>query len=414
MNALIKLKEKLAQLTSLNQIGRLLSWDQDTYLPNGGVSCRSMQFGALSEVIHELQTGETMTRLIGQARELTADLPDDHLDKQLVRMVAYNAEIEKKLPTDFVVEMGIHFSNARTVWGEAREKNDYALFEPLLKKNIELVRREADYIGYDQEPYDALLGMFEPKMSTAQVRRLFSDIRPPLEMMLQKVMEKGRKIDKTVLNRRCPISVQEQACKIVANLIGYDFFRGRLDSSGTTAGAYFIGRSDSRIVTRYHEDIPTAALMIVLHEAGHAMYNQNIGEELEYSSLDYGASMALHESQSRLWENIIGRSRPFWRALYPRLHKLAPDIFPICLEDDFYSAINLVEPSFTRTTADELTYNLHIFLRFELEIELVSGRLNVHDLPAAFNERMAVTTKPLELSKASMALIRKNKPKRGL
>ncbi|HEY3333149.1 MAG TPA: carboxypeptidase M32 [Capsulimonadaceae bacterium] len=386
MSSLQQLKTLLAELTNLGQAAAVLGWDQHTYMPPGGAEARGEQIATLSKLMHEKFTASTVPRLIDGAETEVEGLPEGHLDKHIVRMTRYDYELANKIPSELVAEDARTTTVAQSVWAVARDKNDYAAFAPWLQKNIDIARRKVEYYGYQDQPYDALLNLYEPKMLTRDVQTLFDQVRPVVVAMVKKIVESGKSIDTSILRRHYPEAGQEAFAKAVVTAFGYSFYRGRLDKTVHPFATSF-GRDDCRITTRYDENALAQAMMGVFHEAGHAMYEQNVGAELAMTPLSGGCSNSVHESQSRLWENIVGRDPAFWASWFPRLQETFPDVIGKGESDVLTKALNTVEPSLVRVEADEVTYNLHIIIRFELEQALLSGSLSVEDAPAAWNEK---------------------------
>jgi carboxypeptidase Taq len=387
MSQLKQLKERLAEVTALGQAAGLLGWDQHTYMPDGAAEGRSEQLAVLGKVVHEKFTDDAVGRLIdGAAREVEA-LSDESLDKQLVRMASHDYALSRKIPSDLVAEDARVTAMAQSVWAVARKNNDYASFAPWLTKNIDIARRKVEYYGYEEEPYDALLNLYEPKMKTSDVRTLFAQVRPVVVSIVKKIVESGNDVDTSILTRDYPEEAQEAFSKRIVAKFGYDFNRGRLDRTVHPFASSF-GRDDCRITTRFDKNFLPMAMMGTFHEAGHAMYEQNTGADLVLTPLAAGCSNSLHESQSRLWENIVGRSRGFWRAEYAGLQATFPQALSPDDAEPLFRALNKIEPSLIRVEADEVTYNLHIILRFELEQLLLSGELSVADAPDAWNAKV--------------------------
>jgi carboxypeptidase Taq len=292
-----------------------------------------------------------------------------------------------KLPADLVEEMARTRTVAQEVWAQARAANDFPTFAPWLEKTLELTRRAAEYLGYKDRLYDALLDQYEPGTTTAQVEAMFGELKPGLVSLVRKIVERGTPIDDAVLYREYDTDRQRQLSERLVASLGYDFTRGRQDPTVHPFCTSF-SRDDVRITTRFDPCFIAQALLASAHEAGHALYEQGFPPQFERTPLRAGASMGVHESQSRLWENLVCRSRGFWRHFFPQVK----DSFPKTLADtdaeSFWRALCKVSPSLIRVEADEVTYNLHVLLRFELENDLLEGRLSVADAPAAWNARM--------------------------
>lgn len=376
------LRDRLGDFHSLNTAAGLLDWDQEVMMPRGGGEARARQSGAVRRAAHEIVAADETGRLIDELREAAASEPADSNDAALWRWAEREYRRRRGQPASLVEEIGIHCSRAQEVWVKARAQSDFALFRPELERMIELKRRQAEAVGKFADPYDAWLEEFEPGMTTAGIEKLFSELKPGLVALVGKVSARAGSVRLPELTGRFPIERQRVFGEEVARAMGFDFERGRLDVSAHPFSEA-ISSDDVRLTTRYREDLPFSALFGVMHEAGHGLYEQGVGGELKHGPLCGGATMAVHESQSRLWENLVGRSRGFWKRFLPRFQELFPEA-KVLSPEEMFRAVNRVERSFIRVEADELTYSLHVMLRFDLERELVSGRLRAADLPEAW------------------------------
>ncbi len=381
------LRTRLESYVDISHASAVLHWDQQTYMPTGGVRARASQLSTLSRIAHEVFTSPETGDLLSAAEDESAGLEYDSDEASLLRLVRHLYDRQTKLPSAFVAELTRLTSEASQVWERARQRDDFASFQPYLERIVAMSLESADYVGYEERPYDALLDAFEPHMKTSEVIRIFESLRDDLVPLVQAVLERADEADEDVLRQYFDVDRQREFGEAVIGDIGYDFDRGRQDRS---AHPFTTGFSvdDVRITTRFDEDWLSTALFGTLHEAGHALYHQGVAPELEGTPLAGGASLGVHESQSRLWENIVGRSRGFWQHYYPKLQSVFPDQLESTDLDSFYRAVNRVTPSLIRVEADELTYNLHVMLRFELETALIDGDLDVADLPAAWGEKM--------------------------
>ena len=363
-----------------------LGWDERTMMPGEAAEYRAEQMALLSGLIHQRQTDRRLGEWLGElsASPLAADRHSDTATtiRELKRV--YDKRI--KLPQSLVEELTRTASRAQHAWEAARAKDDYASFRPLLAKTYELKRAEADALGYENSRYDALLDDYEPNERTARVGRVLAELREALVPLVQQIAESSRRPDGTVLSRRYPVEEQERFSKEAAARIGFEFHRGRLD---VTAHPFCtqLGPHDCRITTRYDEHFFNCAFFGVLHEAGHGIYDQGLRKDWYGLPPGEAISLGIHESQSRMWENLVGRSRAFWEHFFPTARKVFPEALGDVPLDAFYFAINDVRPSLVRVEADEATYNLHILVRFELEQALLADELRVDDLPAAWNEK---------------------------
>ncbi len=383
--ALEQLREHLATIRDLNHAAGLLSWDQRTQMPRGGASTRAEQLATISRVSHELFTSEKTLKLLDAIN--VADLPPDSDEARLISHTRYNYERSTKLPAEFIAKQSRVRALAGNVWEDARAKSDFAMFKPHLETIVDMVREQADLLGYDEHPYDALLNSYERGLTTNQAIALFDELKAgtvPLALKIAAMGDDGRDAP---LHGNYPEALQEEFGKKVTVRYGYDWNRGRQDRSTHPFCTNF-GRNDVRITTRFNPNWISPALFGTLHETGHALYEQNIKPELNRTPLGRGTSLGVHESQSRMWENIVGRSRPFWEFFYGDLQATFPEPLANVDLEKFYRAVNTVKPSLIRVEADELTYNLHILLRMELEIALLEGKLQVADLPEAWNAKM--------------------------
>lgn len=368
--------------TLLGSCAAVLGWDERTFMPTQGASLRGDQLALLARLNHEMLTAPVIGELLAQAEGTTTE----EGQQANLREIRRQFERAVKLPARLVEELARATTHGQQAWEQAKRRNDYASFQPHLETILRLKREEAQAVGYEAVPYDALLDEFEPGMTTAQATTTLQELRKQLVPFLAQLMAGGKKPPVEFLSRNYPVDRQQVFVQAVATAIGFDFTAGRLD---VTAHPFCsgMGPGDVRLTTRYNSQHFNEALFGTLHEAGHGIYEQNLPAQHHGSPLGVACSLGIHESQSRLWENFIGRSKPFWEYYFP----LARQIFLEALHgvslEDFYFAINDVRPSFIRIEADEVTYNLHIILRFELEQALLHGDLAAADLPAAWNEK---------------------------
>ena len=386
MTALAQLRELLAEVADMQRAGAVLAWDQQTYMPEGGVADRSAQMSTLRRIAHERFISDGAVRVLEAAEQEVSGAPFDSDDASLARVTRRDLDLSRRIPSSLIAEATAAGATAHPVWVRARAENDWSLFAPHLAHNVELNRRLADAIGYEGHPYDALLERSEPGMTVALLQDLFAQLRDALVPMLRAVASRGD-VRHDFLERHYPDAQQLEFAVEVIRKLGYDLDRGRQDLSPHPFCISF-GPGDVRITTRVSPDFLPMCLFGSIHESGHAMYNQGVPRDLDRTPLWGGASPGVHESQSRLWENLVGRSRPFWTHFFPELRERFPSQLSGVDEEAFYRAVNRVTPSLIRVEADELTYNLHILLRFELELELLDGRLKAGDVPEAWNARM--------------------------
>ncbi|MGH8192211.1 MAG: carboxypeptidase M32 [Rhodanobacteraceae bacterium] len=381
-----RLKERLATIQHLHSANALLSWDQQTYMPSGGAVARAGQMSTLGSIAHELFISNDTAKLLGAADAEVGGLPPESDEASLVRVARRDFDKACKVPVELVVEMTEHAVTSHQVWVRARADSDFGAFAPYLERTVELSRRMAEYLGYVDEIYDALLDQFEPGVKTATVARIFGDLKPQLVDLVASISQREEQVSDALLHQPFDEAAQETFGKMIATRLGYDFNRGRQDRTVHPFATSF-SRNDVRITTRFEPNFLNAALFGTMHETGHALYEQNVGESLEGSLLADGASMGMHESQSRLWENVVGRSLGFWSHYYAQLQDVFPQLAGVNL-DSFYRAINKVQPSAIRVEADEVTYNLHIMIRFEMEREMLEGVYPTGEAPEVWKDKM--------------------------
>jgi carboxypeptidase Taq len=381
MKVMDELRAFSTQLTDLSHIMSLLQWDQEVMMPPRGTKARASQLAALSRIIHQRIVSPELRKLLDAAEDSRDTLPE--VDRALVRVMRRQHDQNRKLPEPFVAEFSALTSQALAIWVEARQRSDYNFFKPLLQKIIRMSREKAEFLGYAEVPYDALLDLHEEGLLTAQVTALFDRLKPILIDVLSRVRQQSPHDPLQLQN----FSVPEQIdfSRQVLKVIGYDFDRGRQDRSAHPFSTS-LGHDDRRVTNRY-DPATVEFIFTALHEGGHALYEQGVAPEFAGTHLDEGISLGIHESQSRLWENIIGRSRPFWQFFYPALQKAFPAQFNGLSAEDFYRAINIIRPGFIRVEADEVSYNLHVLIRFELETALIDSTLTVDDLPVLWQEK---------------------------
>lgn len=370
----------------LESVSRLLSWDQRTQMPAKGHAHRTDQLALLARLIHERETDPRVGEHLATAE--ASPLAREPGSEAAVNLREWRRHYDRKtrIPPDLAVALARAAAEGQTAWEAARPRNDWQEFFPYLARLVELSREKAEALGYASEPYDALLDGYEVGETAAGLESLFPRLRPALAGLLAEISRTPPPRCGEVLQRYFPRDRQEQFCREAAAQIGYDFAAGRLDSTAHPFSTG-VGPGDARITTRYDEHFFPTAFFGTLHEAGHALYNQGLPPEHWGTPRGRSVSLGIHESQSRLWENLVGRSLGFWRHFFPRAQELFPVLADVSLED-FHRAVNLVKPSLIRTEADEVTYNLHIIFRFELERDLINGRLAVSDLPEAWNLKM--------------------------
>jgi carboxypeptidase Taq len=384
--AYAELIRRVREAALLGSCASLLGWDERTYMPRLGSAHRAEQMALLARLAHEAFTAPQVGELLAavEGSPLTADAESEAAAN--VREIRREYDRAVKLPKELVEEMARVTTRAQQVWQEARAANDFPAFEPWLEKVVRLERQKADAIGYRTAPYDALLDEYEPGATVAEITRLFAELRAELAPLVAAVASSGRQAPRELLQRDYPVEAQRQFGEAAAAAIGFDFTSGRLDVT-THPFCSGIGPGDCRLTTRYNPRQFNESFFGTLHEAGHGIYEQNLPADHFGAPCGSHASLGIHESQSRLWENLVGRSRPFWEHFFGRAQKAFPAALTGVSLDQFYFAINDVRPSYIRVEADEATYNLHIILRFELEQALIRGDLAPADVPGAWNDK---------------------------
>ncbi len=383
--ALDELKQVSAELFDLGRIAELLEWDQETMMPPKGVPWRAEQLATLKGILHERLTAPRVGDLLKQVEDEGGQLSD--VDAAIVREMRRAYDREVKLPAELVRELARATSEALATWRRARAEASFALFADDLARVVELKRQVAEHVGYRAEPYDALLDEYEPGMTAAELETMFANLRAETVALLDEIRRAPRQVDRSVFEREYDLDAQWRFGQEVLRWIGYDFEAGRQDKSTHPFCTHF-GTGDVRITTRLHPRDLGQALFGSMHEGGHAMYEQGIGPSVQRSVIGSGVSLGVHESQSRLWENCVGRSRAFWEYALPRARELFPSQLADADVDTVWRAANKVEPSFIRVEADEVTYNLHIALRFEVERKILRREVETKDLPTLWNESM--------------------------
>lgn len=381
------LLKEVNQVHDLQKAMAVLSWDRETNMPPKGARARIDQMTTLRQLAHKLFVADEMGNLIEKAASETADLPYDSNEASLIRYLQRQYADERKLTTDYVKRASEVSGQARQAWVKARAENNFEIFRPWLEEVIALCQEQAELYGYEDEPYDALLDKYETGMSTAAVRAIFAGLETELLPLLEKVKAQADALDDSLVHQPFAIEKQQDFVRYITTAVGYDYERGHLGTVVHPFATNF-ARDDVRITTRWYPNFLNPALFGGLHESGHAMYEQGTHPDLYRTPLARGTSLGIHESQSRMIENIVGRSRGFWQAHFPKLQEMFPAQLGGYTAEDFYRAVNKVQPSYIRVEADELTYNFHIILRFELEQAMLNEKLPAKELPAAWNAKM--------------------------
>ena len=377
------LKTILAEVSDIGHAAAIASWDQQAFMPPGGAESRGNVMATLSRLSHETFTSDKVGKLLEELKSYGENLEADSNDARLLKVTLRDFEKAVKVPSAMVAEKAQLTTLGNQAWREARSKSEFSIFESHLEKFVDWVQRYAELFKPYDHIYDPLLDDYEPGMKTYEVRSIFDGIRPQQVELIAAIASQPQ-VDNSFLYQHFDEAKQMAFGEAVFTQFGYDLDRGRQDKSTHPFSITFC-YGDSRITVRVDEQYFNTYLFAALHEAGHAMYEQGVAKELYRTPLYGGTSLAVHESQSRLWENLVGRSRPFWAHFFPKLQELFPSQLANVAVEDFYKGINKVAPSFIRVEADEATYNLHVMLRMDIEISLLEGSMKVKDLPDVWN-----------------------------
>ncbi len=377
-----ELKERLGTLSDLRRTEAVLLWDMTVWMPASGQASRAAQLATLETVIHEHQTDERIGELFAELDPYATSLPYDSHDACLIRVARRDWEKARRVPTELAAELARAAAQSYEVWVKAREESDFASFRPWLERMLDLRLQYIECFAPYDDPYDVILDDYEPGMRTGEIRRVFAALEPEL---ISLVAEYANDEGDELLRGTFPIEAQDALSREIIERFGVSWDSFRLDTTVHPFETTF-GIGDIRLTTRY-ADSDLSSLFTAMHECGHGLYEWGVNPSLDRTPLMSGVSAALHESQSRLWENVVGRSLPFWRWFYPRVQETFPDQLATVSLERFHRAVNRARRSFIRVDADETSYGLHVILRFELEQELISGRLAVKDLPEAWNAR---------------------------
>jgi carboxypeptidase Taq len=379
-----QLKEILGEVSDLHHAESVLDWDQNVSMPPGGGEARGQQLATLGKISHEKFTTDEVGGLLEDLKKEFSDPGSD--EGALIRVTVREFEKATLVPAKFVAKQAIVTSKAFEAWVEAKGKSDFSIFRPHLEQVVELVHEYISFFPPADHPYDTLLNDFEPGMKTADVQKIFDNLRPK-QVELIKGIKSAKQVKDNFLHKKYNEKKVWDFGETIITKFGYDWNRGRQDKAPHPFQTTF-SVNDTRITNRYEAGNPLATLFSAMHESGHAMYEQGSHPSYERTPLAGGTSLAVHESQSRMWENLVGRSLPFWEHFFPSLKKTFPAQLDGVSAKSFYKAINKVEASLIRVNADEATYNLHVMLRLELEIGMVEGKFSVKDLPEIWNAKM--------------------------
>ena len=380
-----QLKSILAELADLGSAQSVMSWDQQTYMPKGAVEARGQALGTIGRLVHEKFTDDKVGKLLDDLEKEAKDWDPNSDEARLVKVTRREYDQSVKVPAAMIVEQAELRAGGNAAWQEARAKSEWPIFEPWMEKILDFNLRFVDLFKPYDHPYDVLLDIYEPNMKATDVKQIFDDLRPKQVELIQAISEQPE-IDDSVLHRHFPEADQWQFGKEVITAFGYDWDRGSMDKT-THPFAATISYGDNRITVRVDENFFNPFFFGALHESGHSMYEQGISKSLARTPLYGGTSLAVHESQSRMWENLVGRSLPFWEHFFPKLQKTFPEALEGVSLEEWHRAVNKVAPSYIRVEADEATYNLHIMLRLELEMAMIENKIKIKDLPNEWNAR---------------------------
>ncbi len=376
---------RLKEIRNVTHTIAVMDWDQQVNMPPGGSAARASQLATLARIEHDMMISDETARLLEDAAAEIDGAAYDSDEASMIRVSRKDYEEATCIPSDLVAELAEATALAHQVWANARAKDDFKSFAPSLQHILELKHREAETIGYKEHPYDALLNQYERGITASRVKAIFDAHKPDLVALIAAIKTRGDSVSDAPLHQPFDIDKQRDFGNMVVKAYGYDFARGRQDIAVHPFCTNF-SQGDVRITTRFTPDFLSPSLFGTMHESGHAMYEQGVAPSLEGTPLSRGTSLGVHESQSRMWENFVGRSKPFWTWAYPQLQAAFPQLANVAL-DSFYKAINKVQPSYIRVESDEATYNLHIMLRFELEMALMAGDVDPAKLPQEWNDR---------------------------
>jgi len=383
--AFTQLQALLTEINDIQSAAAVLHWDEATYMPPKGAAARGRQLATLRQIAHEKFTDGTIARLLDELESYAADLPYDSDAASVLRVTRRSCDRASKIPSDFTARFSQLRSETYQVWAKARSEANFALVQPYLERMVDASRELANYFpGYDHIA-DPLIDFSDYGMTATSIRAVFAELRDQLVPLVQAIIAQPP-VDDSCLKAAYPEAEQVALTHTLLQKMGYDLERGRQDKTLHPFMTNF-SINDVRITTRFYETDLGQGLFSTIHEMGHAFYEMGVDPKLEGTILAGGVSSGVHESQSRLWENLVGRSRAFWQFFYPQVQAAFPKQLSHVSLDTFYRAINKVERSLIRTDADEVTYNLHVMIRFDLELDLLAGKLAVRDLPEAWNER---------------------------
>jgi carboxypeptidase Taq len=386
-DGITELLDYMREIEDLKALGSLAEWDQNTGMPEGAGEVRGHQLATLHGVLHEHWTTQRLGILLNELSDVINRSAYTDADRGLVREAQRNYDRATKLPRKLVEEMARVQAGSFEAWRRAREHNDFASFAPWLSRTVALQREVADHIGYSETRYDALLDLFEPGMTASTLDKLFAPVREVSTTLLKRIEKSGAFVDDTCLQGEFSEEQQVALSRALLRGMGYDFFHGGIAVSPHPFTTSFGSPFDVRLTVHPDKHFIQSSVMAAIHEGGHAVYEQGSASTLVRTPLAGGASMGAHESQSRLWENAIGRSEAFWRGQFAAVRQAFPEQFATVDAAAFARALNRVKPSLIRIEADEVTYNLHIIVRYELEKALINGDVAIESLPGLWNAK---------------------------
>lgn len=387
LNINSNLLERIGTIHDLQKTYQILSWDKNTHMPLKGLNTRIRQMGTLKKLEYQIFTSEDTKKLLEQELQNLDTFPIASPEYDFLKILKRKADDINCLNEDFIMRVNDISGNAHEAWVKARKNKNFKEYEPFLEKIIELSLEECELRGYEDDPYTTLLHKYELDIDTQEVKTVFDALKPELIDLLTKIKNSKENVNDNLLHQQYEIEKEKEFAYYISKAIGFDYDKGAL---GTVVHPFCtsFGRNDIRINTRWDPEFLCTSIFGTLHEAGHGIYEQNIDETFEGTFLDLPTSLGVHESQSRLFENVIGRRLDFWGAHFNTLKNIFPSQLKNAEASDFHKAINTVKPSFIRVEADEVTYNLHIILRFELEQDMLHKRIKAKDLPEAWREKM--------------------------
>ena len=383
-----ELRKRCEDMAALGSAGALLGWDQNTYMPSGGAEARGKTLAVISELAHHQLTCKETGALIADLHDWAQAKGHDSFEGSFLRALKRSYDQEVKIPAELVKELSLATTAAFEAWHKARAASDFAMFAPHLEKVAELNLRKAEALGFKNSPYDALLDLYDAGMAREKLDVIFAELTAGLKPVIKAINERADKVSNAPFKGDFAPETQLKLSLEIAKALGYDLTRGRQDLSAHPFSSGISSPDDARITTRALRDWLPACVYASIHETGHALYEQGFPKEFAFTPLAGAASLGMHESQSRFWENLIGRSRPFAAWALPLYRKHFPGKFDSCTPEDIYRAANRSEASLIRVEADEVTYNLHIALRYEIETQLLDGSLKVKDAPELWNAKM--------------------------